>query len=258
MVPEAIRYLGIVFGVSAVLATLFTAWTPASFQAVDIAALFGQPDPEELSVSSVDEGVTQTPGQLDQKIGIVIGHAGPNPETGLVDPGATCQDGMTELQINQKIAGLVVRGLEAADIEVDLLEEFDQKLVEYRATALVSIHADACYWIDENATGYKVAAAIDSVIPDLSQRLVTCIADRYGRATGLQFHPGSITRDMTAYHTFYEIHNKTPAVIIETGFLYLDRKFLTENPEMAARGIIDGIFCYIHNEPASLDWSAEP
>lgn len=163
-----------------------------------------------------------------------------------------CDDGLTELQVNQKIAELVVRGLEATEIEVDLLEEFDARLTEYRADALVSIHADACYYINDEATGYKVSKSAVSDVPESAQRLVDCIVDRYARATQMQFHPGSITIDMTDYHSFYEIHADTPAAIIETGFLYLDRDFLTEHPEEVARGLVDGILCYLNNEPVNL------
>jgi N-acetylmuramoyl-L-alanine amidase len=116
----------------------------------------------------------------------------------------------------------------------------------------VSIHADSCLAIGPEATGFKVAAAVDTAVPDRAQRLVTCLADRYAQATGLDFHPGSITVDMTEYHTFYEVHSETPAAIIETGFLYLDRQFLTESPERAARGIVEGVLCYLHNQPASI------
>ena len=149
-------------------------------------------------------------------------------------------------------AGTGQARLEAAGFEVDLLEEFDTRLVEYQADALVSIHADACYYINDEATGYKVSRSAVSDVPQSAQRLVDCIIDRYARATQMQFHPGSITLDMTEYHTFYEIHADTPAAIIETGFLYLDRAYLTQHPEEVARVIVDGILCYIHNEPVNL------
>jgi len=38
------------------------------------------------------------------------------------------------------------------------------------------------------------------------------------------------------------------AAIIETGFLNLDRDFLTQQPDLAAKGISDGILCYLRNE----------
>ena len=53
---------------------------------------------------------------------------------------------------------------------------------------------------------------------------------------------------MTSYHAFSEIDENTPAVIIETGFLNLDRQLLTQNPDVAAQGIASGIICFIRNE----------
>jgi N-acetylmuramoyl-L-alanine amidase len=140
--------------------------------------------------------------------------------------------------------------LQQTGFRADLLEEYDSRLHGYRAVAIVSIHADACLPINDQATGFKVAAALDTQVPDRAQRLVTCLVDRYARATDMNFHPTSITRDMTQYHTFYEVDSETPAAIIEAGFLFLDRDFLTGNPEIVARGIVDGLMCYVNNEPA--------
>jgi N-acetylmuramoyl-L-alanine amidase len=75
--------------------------------------------------------------------------------------------------------------------------------------------------------------------------------DRYATRTGLTYHPSTITIDMTEYHAFDEINTNTTAAIIETGFLYLDRKILTENPDVIAQGIVDGINCYVRNESIS-------
>ncbi len=256
---QVMHHLGVVLGVALVLATVFTAWTPATLSPGELAARLAaaleararEPEPTTEAVAAVPE-VTQL------RVGIVAGHSGPNPQTGLEDPGAVCPDGLTEVQVNRGIAELVVRGLEAAGFRVDLLEEFDPRLTGYRAVALVSIHADSCLAVNEDATGYKVSAALDTAVPEKAQRLVACLVDRYGQATGLKFHPGSITRDMTDYHTFYEIHSQTPAVIIETGFLYLDRQLLTKNPERPARGVVEGVLCYVNNEPATLLQEAGP
>ena len=81
--------------------------------------------------------------------------------------------------------------LAAQGFQVDLLQEFDPRLSGYRATALVSIHNDSCDYINEQATGFKVASAVASRDPNLSTRLVACIRDRYGRVTGLPFHPAA-------------------------------------------------------------------
>jgi N-acetylmuramoyl-L-alanine amidase len=63
---------------------------------------------------------------------------------------------------------------------------------------------------------------------------------------------------MTEYHTFNEVHSETPAVIIEVGFLFMDRDFMTRNPDRAARGIVDGVLCFLNNEPARSPEGAAP
>lgn len=255
---QVMRHLAVILIVAAILATVFTAWTPASL------------DPSELAgqlVAAIEGRVTEptpfsilgaAPQDEQIRVGLVVGHLGLNRETGVEDPGAVCQDGLTELMVNQEVGQIAARALEAAGITVDLLEEFDDRLFGYQAVALVSIHADSCTPINEAATGYKVVSALDTVVVDRSQRLTDCLIDRYARTTGLPFHRGSITRDMTGYHSFQEIHSQTPAAIIELGFLYLDRDFLTEEPETAARGVAEGILCYVNNEPAVLPWEAQP
>jgi N-acetylmuramoyl-L-alanine amidase len=252
------RYLGVAMAASAFLATVFTAWTPASLNPGEFVArmaaaidLAGQDE----SGSSGAGGDTESVGL---KIGIIAGHTGLHPDSGLPDPGATCPDGFNEAQVNQEIATRVGQGLAAAGYDVDVLQEWDSRLQGYRAAALVSVHADSCAPINEEATGYKVAAALDTEIPDKAQRLVACVSDRYGRVTGLRFHPGSITRDMTEYHSFNEIDEQTPAAIVEVGFLYLDREFLTSQPHKAAQGIVEGILCYLNNEPATLPGETVP
>jgi N-acetylmuramoyl-L-alanine amidase len=53
---------------------------------------------------------------------------------------------------------------------------------------------------------------------------------------------------MSNYHAFSEIDNDTPAAIIETGFMNLDREILTQHPDIVAKGITSGILCFIRNE----------
>jgi N-acetylmuramoyl-L-alanine amidase len=250
---EVLRHISSTLIVAVVLATVFTAWTPASLSPGEIASQLAAALEADSTTSNLPAAEpAQSLEDRKLRVGIVIGHLGLNPTTDAEDPGSICADGLTELEVNREIGMRTARALEAAGFEVDVLEEFDERLFEYHAVALVSIHADSCLPINEFATGYKVASALDTVVPDRAQRLVDCIVDRYARATDMTFHAGSITRDMTEYHTFREIHSQTPAVIIETGFLYLDRDFLLSNPEKAARGIADGVLCYVNNEPASV------
>ena len=170
------------------------------------------------------------------KIGIVAGHWEH-------DPGAVCDDGLKEVDINLSIAQQVVSLLSLAGYDAEILAEFSPKLDGYQATALISIHADSCHVPD--VSGFKVAHVSSSLVPELEDRLVTCLIDRYRAATGLRFHKNSITYDMTEYHAFYEIAPETPAAIIEIGFLGADRRLLTKQQDRVTHGIVNGIKCFV-------------
>lgn len=220
------------------LASLFTLFTPNNlFSGQTLERVFQawQANPTEIApannIASISTG----------RIGIVSGHW-------KNDSGSVCQDGLTEEQVNLAIATLVQQKLIAEGFTVDLLEEFDPRLSLYQGIALISIHSDTCEWISEEATGFKVTAAINSVYPEKASRLVLCMADRYQADTGLKYLANSVTNDMTYYHAFDEIHTETTAAIIETGFLNLDRQMLTQHPDLVAQGIVDGLLCYIRNE----------
>jgi N-acetylmuramoyl-L-alanine amidase len=71
------------------------------------------------------------------------------------------------------------------------------------------------------------------------------LVTEYGQATGLDFHQYSITFDMTEYHAFYEIAPDTPGAIIEMGFLGADRRLLTQRQDRVAKGIVNGIECFL-------------
>ena len=155
---------------------------------------------------------------------------------------------LTEQELNLKIATLVEQKLTQSGFKVDLLQEKDARLDGYNAVALVSIHNDSCAFIDENATGFKIAAAMDTRDVNRASRLTGCLRDRYENITSLPFHPGSITSDMREYHAFTEINDTTIAAIIETGFMNLDKDILTQHPEVIAEGIVQGIECFVNNE----------
>jgi N-acetylmuramoyl-L-alanine amidase len=228
-------------GVAILLATLFTAWTPNS--------LFASNLEEQLRLILTPQAVSNitinTP-QPQLRIGIVAGHNGN-------DSGAVCLDqndqvDLTEAEVNLKIAELVQKSLVAQGFQVDLLNEFDTRLNGYRAVALISIHNDSCEYINDEATGFKVASSLETRDVNRAQRLTACLVDRYQRATNLTFHAGSITNDMRQYHAFSEIDPNTITAIIETGFLNLDRKILTNETELVASGVTQGILCFINNE----------
>lgn len=143
------------------------------------------------------------------------------------------------------IAREVVAQLIHSGYQVDLLEEFDDRLSGYGADALVSIHADSCDV--PGATGFKVARITDSAIPEDEDRLVDCLYTQYEATTGLPPHPNSITDNMTNYHAFREIDFYTPGVIIETGFLLEDRDSLVHRSALVAQGIATGVICFLED-----------
>jgi len=233
-----------IISVGILMATLFTFWTPANL----------------FSDQLFDQMITAWEGNQGQtyptatplpapRIGIVAGHMG-------FDPGSVCEDGLQEADVNRVIAALVQQKLTDAGYQVDLLNEFDDRLQGYQALALVSIHNDSCSYVNDDATGFKVAAASASAYPEKAIRLQSCLADRYATITGMRYHANTVTNDMTYYHAFDEIHSQTTAAIIETGFLYLDREILTTNPNLVAEGVVAGILCYIRNESAPALQSA--
>lgn len=227
-------------GFAILLATLFTSLSPNSFSSISLSdklALLLTPQAANNPVNPVEPAL---------RIGIVSGHRGN-------DSGAVCTDAngnvtLTEADVNFKIATLVVQKLTKLGYQVDLLNEFDTRLNGYRAVAIVSIHNDSCQYINDQATGFKVAAALNTRDTNRASRLLACLIDRYHTATGLPFHANSITPDMTSYHAFNEIDPNTVAAIIETGFLNLDQEILTQHTDQVADGVVNGILCFVNNE----------
>jgi N-acetylmuramoyl-L-alanine amidase len=236
-VAHTFQILQTTFSVAILLATLFVAFSPKMFSGNLHSLVSG------LLETQPESGVSVPTPRSAVRIGIVSGHWD---DSG--DPGAVCTDGTNEHDINLAIASLVRQKLEARGYVVDLLQEFDPRLEGYHAAMLLSIHGDTCDVIDDQATGFKVAASTYSRDRNLAGRLTACLEDRYTGVTLLQLHPGSITVDMTDYHAFSVIDTATAAAIIETGFLNLDRDLLVHHPDVIADGVVSGILCFVNNE----------
>ncbi len=234
------RILQTVFSVAVILATLFTGLPPHLFSG-NLSTKFSL----LLTPEAPANPATVATAQRILHIGIVSGHWGN-------DAGSVCPNGTTEQQVNLTIASLVQQKLSAQGFQVDLLQEFDTRLNGYKSAVLVSIHNDSCDYINEQATGFKVAASTQSRDVNLAGRLAACLQDRYAITTGLPFHAGSITVDMQDYYAFREIDPATSAAIIEAGFLNKDYAILTQHPDLIADGIVAGILCYVNNESVSL------
>jgi N-acetylmuramoyl-L-alanine amidase len=237
---RTLRAVQTTLGIAILLATLFTALPPGGFVAGNFY--------ERLSIILTPQSVEgqQLISQPQLRVGIVAGHSGN-------DAGAVCLDGngevtLTEADMNLEIAALVQEQLTQQGYQVDLLREFDTRLNGYRALAIVSIHNDSCEYVNDQATGFKVAAALNTYDLNRANRLTACLVDRYQRVTEMTFHSGSITSDMREYHAFREIDPSTVAAIIETGFLNLDREILTQETNRIALGVVEGILCFANNE----------
>ena len=193
-----------------------------------LTAPFAKPVPPR----PVLQRLAQSPGPI--RIGIISGHKGN-------DAGAVCEDGLTEAMVNEDIAVRVIAGLQTRGIATDLLDEFDARLQGYVATGMVSIHADSCDYINELATGFKISGSGRTD----SSALSICIEGAYREATQMNYHADTITPDMADYHAFREIAPGVPGIIIEVGFLNLDREILTTQPDVLADAITRGILCYV-------------
>jgi N-acetylmuramoyl-L-alanine amidase len=169
-----------------------------------------------------------------RQIGLIAGHMD-------FDSGAICPDGLTEAETVQAIAERVARRLEQAGARVDVLAEYDARLNGYTADVLVSIHADSCL----DRSGFKVARSETSVIPAVEDDLVDCLRQQYIQSTAIPFDADSITADMTGYHAFQRVAPQTAAAIIETGYLDGDSRVIVRQPDLAARGIANGIICFL-------------
>ncbi|PIE82344.1 MAG: hypothetical protein CSA11_00950 [Chloroflexi bacterium] len=181
----------------------------------------------------VVQRLRQSPGPI--RIGLISGHRG-------FDTGAICADGLTEAQVNEGIVEQVVANLQEMGIRVDSLDEFDPRLPNYSGTAVISVHADSCDYVNELATGFKISG---SSMTD-STALSICMENAYGNATKMDYHANTITPDMTDYHAFRELPPGIQAIIIEVGFMNLDREQITTDSSVPAQGITDGILCFLN------------
>lgn len=234
-----VRSLIVILAAAGLTATIFVWWTPPGFISSTVRDELSFAMATDSANAVVSDIVQPTPNWA-RRIGIVSGHRGPQN-----DPGAVCPDGLTEAGINFSVAQLIVNSLRSRGYTVDLLDEFDTRLDNYQAAALISIHANTCQDFGERVSGYLVSGAAARVTArGRDEILVECIAQFYEVATGLQRHPG-VTVDMSDYHSFREIHPLTPAAIIELGFMLADRQIMVERPDLLANAITDGALCFL-------------
>lgn len=252
MVAGLLRAFMVVIISGGLIATILSWWTsPESFpEALRIE--LGQINPTTAPV--VAPTLVPTPNYA-RRIGIISGHSGPED-----DPGAVCYDEngvefLTENEINYTVAYLVWQELRDLGYNVELLDEWDPLLEGYQADALVSVHANSCSedYLDlegNPVSGYLVGKAEARPPGGPDALLVDCIAAHYTKETQLD-RRYDLPLDMADYHAFREISVTTPGAIIEIGFMLGDRELITARADLVAKGIIDGILCFLDdgNDP---------
>lgn len=250
MIGKAIKML-VAFAI--ITASLFTMWTPANILTEE---LFSDAIVPENTISPLDVINAESTPEPGQTIGIIVGHHGYAP-LGIPDPGAVCYDAagnvdLQEVDLNLRIATLLKQELIQDGFNVVLLDETDERLEGFLGLAVISIHNDTCMYIDEYTSGFKVKAAPNALHPELAERLSNCMVNRYQSVTQMDFI-NYVSEDMSEYHAFEKFDPKTPSIIVETGYMLLDRKILTEQPDLIAKGLADGLRCYAYNEVINIE-----
>ena len=246
-------FLGALFVVmvcAALVATLLTFFVNPEF--LNPAVVQGlQLERDEIMADLAAARATplQTPQWL-RRIGIISGHRGLG-ATLLRDPGAVCYDEykrvtLEEETINFAVSTRVIANLEALNFAVDMLDEFDPRLDNYRADALVSIHANSCIDYGEVVSGFIVSKSDARPETGNDVFLRECIALNYAANIPLE-RSYNETEDMINNHAWQKIHPLTPGVILEMGFMLADQEILTTQHDLLAHAITMGILCYIEN-----------
>lgn len=235
---------------------LFTILATATFAATLLIYFSANPQSSltDFAVEVVDpDALHPTLLPNDQnRIAIVAGHWG-------FDSGHVCApelNNLREVDVNLRIATHLRDILTRRGYKVDLFREFDPELTDYVGMALIAIHNDTCEYLNGNASGYKLSPIGAVAYPAESRNLLTCLNDRFARVTGQKYAGNVISSDPEPFYDYHELDDYTTAAIIEPGYLNLDYRFLTEKTELIARGIADGLVCYLRNE-STLKQSAE-
>jgi N-acetylmuramoyl-L-alanine amidase len=227
------RLVQTVISAAVVTATLFTLWNPHSlFASQNIVAFLPTP-------INLNQNGTTAPSSAH--VGIQIGHY-------QHDEGNTCPDGIKEVDVDYIIANKVNLLLITAGVKVDMLDEYDLKLINYKADALISIHTGSCTDPSAAVSGFKIENSLKSGDVDKTNALATCLAEQYQQNTELTFGYQVVAEEDPENHTFMDINPQTPAVLIESGSLAVDRGIIIESSDRAANGITAGILCYLKNE----------
>ncbi|MEX1256975.1 MAG: N-acetylmuramoyl-L-alanine amidase [Gemmatimonadota bacterium] len=228
---------------------------PARFAGVFVAASLTIGFSSGTAEAPVIPGGPERPERAAPRVALQAGHwlasEAPDELRRLRSNGANW-NGLHESEVTLRIAELAAERLRAAGVEVEVLPTTVPP--SYQADLFISIHADGNNSSDAN--GFSVAASRRDRT-GRGSAFVEILAQTYREATGLRHHT-NVTRRMVSYYAFnsrrydHAIHDTTPGVIIETGFLTSpkDRAIIVDAPERSAEGIAAAVLRYLEIPPA--------
>lgn len=207
-------------------------------------------------VPTIETENNEIPGQNNQQkiIGILPGHYG-------FDNGYQCGGDLNfvkEADVNLRIAVMVRDYLEMHGYTVNFMHEFDPKLTNYTALALVSIHTNNCNTGNNTQSGFQITTGGQNAYPSESKRLNDCLTYHYEQSSGLNFLGENYTPEEEMLYSFDTVNNYTTISVIHTGYLGNDYRTISEKTNSLAKGIADGIICYVENETVGSIYKAQP
>jgi N-acetylmuramoyl-L-alanine amidase len=227
-----------VLSIAVVMATLLTLWNPRKFLGTpNLSAIIRAESEQEAPEGEAAEEMDTT-----DHIGLLAGHW-------LDSPGEVCADGLVEADVNQDIANRTAQVLRSKGYQVDVFPEYDIALLNYQSAVFVAIYAGSCAESPLPPSGFKVATSLTALNPDAASALAVCLSESYSDRIKIPFSFEVLNPDHPSYHIFRDIHQQTPAALIETGSLKTDRTILVNQAEVVAEAIAAGILCSL--EPSS-------
>lgn len=165
-----------------------------------------------------------------KRVGIVVGHQGI-----AGDVGASCEDGLTELTVNQSIADALKTELVNQGYRVDTFDEMAANLEAYSGDMLIALHTGDC--LNASSNGFSFAWS------NTDESAANCILTDYAAATGLEAI--STSPDMQDTYLLQQVSASTAVLLLEMGSLASDRTLLTDEKDKVVRGIVNSVNCVL-------------